>query len=71
MLFPFIVFYSLGIVAPALYKYSIIHTINPALILNMAQPYANSFFAVIAEALIIGVPCFIIFIWRGVKNDTL
>ena len=71
MLFPFIVYYGLGIVAPSLYEYVFMHTINPALILNIAQPYADSFWIVIAEALIIGVPCFIIFIWRGVKNDTL
>jgi len=71
ILFPFIVFYGLGLVAPYVYKYDLIRTIDPNLILTMSQPYGVRLFSVIAEALIIGVPCFIIFIWRGVKNDTL
>jgi len=70
-LFPFIVYYGLGLAAPYVYKYALIRSINPALILTISQPSGITLFTVIAEALIIGVPCFIIFIWGGVKNDTL
>lgn len=70
-LFPFIIYYGLGIISPYIYKFTNVRAISPAWILNTTQPYTIKLITLVVEGLLIGLICFVIFLWKGVKHDTL
>lgn len=70
-LFPFVVAYGLNILSSAYFtNIRWIKSISPMIMLNVGQSY-TTWLAVVFEAVILIVVCFLIYYWRGRKADVI
>lgn len=68
LLFPFVIYYGLGIIAPYI-NINCIRTINPRMLLSMSSGGIVLIGTFFGEALIIGVIAYAFYMWKGVRSD--
>jgi len=70
LLFPFVIYYGLGIIAPY-FNFDSIRSFNPRILLSMQAGGAVLIGTFVGEALMIGIIAYALYMWKGVHSDIL
>lgn len=68
MLFPFVIYYGLGMIAPHV-RTGAVKNVAPQALLTMTQPGGVVCVSFFGMALLLGVAAFAVYMWKGVRDD--